>query len=364
MTHSSGKSRIIFIDLIRAFAVLNMVQGHTIDVLLNDNYRTFDSIFFSIWTTNRGLTAPLFLFSSGTVFTYLFRIHQEPFKKNPRVKKGLKRILLLICLGYLMRFPTPYMIYFKDIAPERWQVFFSVDVLQLIGFGLFFILMLCFVSEKFHISDYIIFSAASILNISLYPLFESINWSQFLHPFFAGYFYKGTGSNFPLFPWLSYIFAGAIFGSFIAKNQNVFKSKKATVGLFIIGISLILISIAGDFIEIIFYHQSNYWTSSPNLIFFRLAIVVIETSIFTFIAIKLETIPRILILLGRNTLVIYIIHLVILYGSPWTLGINSILNKSFNLTWTLYSAFAMAVLMMLLVYFINYFSMKNKSLET
>ena len=56
MTDSSKKNRVIFLDLIRAFAVIMMVQGHTIDVLLGLQYRSLDSSVYSTWLFNRAIT--------------------------------------------------------------------------------------------------------------------------------------------------------------------------------------------------------------------------------------------------------------------------------------------------------------------
>jgi len=77
MSGSEKKNRIIFIDLMRAFAVLMMVQGHTVDVLLSNDYRKMDSPLFLLWFFMRGMTAPIFLFSAGTVsvsYTHLDQI--------------------------------------------------------------------------------------------------------------------------------------------------------------------------------------------------------------------------------------------------------------------------------------------------
>jgi len=91
MPHEEKKHRIIFIDLMRTFAVFQMVQGHTIDTLLADNFRNPDNFIYASWHFLRGVTAPIFMFTAGIVFTYLFRLVQKPFNENPRVKKGIKR---------------------------------------------------------------------------------------------------------------------------------------------------------------------------------------------------------------------------------------------------------------------------------
>jgi len=140
MTLSSKKNRIIFIDIMRAIAVFQMVQGHTIDAFLSNNYRVLNNPVFEAWLFMRGVTAPIFLFSAGAVFTYLFRLHDQTFESNPRVTKGIKRSALLLFLGYLLRFPAPTLIDFSSVSPVAWQSFQSIDVLQLIAVGLLFII--------------------------------------------------------------------------------------------------------------------------------------------------------------------------------------------------------------------------------
>ena len=63
--------RILYIDILRAFAVIMMIQGHTVDTFLAEEYRTTESTVYSIWYTLRGFTAPIFMFAAGLVFTYL-----------------------------------------------------------------------------------------------------------------------------------------------------------------------------------------------------------------------------------------------------------------------------------------------------
>lgn len=363
MTLSAKRSRVIFLDLIRAFAVLMMVQGHTVDVLLSDYYRNLESFFYSAWQFNRGMTAPLFLFTSGITFTYLFRLHKEPFSINPRVRKGIKRALLLIFIGYLLRYPTSTIVIFDEVTPYQWQLFFSVDVLHLIGFGLLFLLLILYLAERTKQRDWVVFTAFILINLSLHPFFENIDWTSFMHPAFAGYFYRKSGSNFPLFPWLSYIYAGGMLGSYLADHPEVFKSFKFTYRTFIIGLSLILISMSGTIFERVVLGTETFWTYSPMLTLLRFGIVMLVISAFVLVARKLETIPRIIILLGRNTLLIYVVHLIILYGSPWNLGMAYIATHGFNLLNTFLTVILMWSLMIVMVYLLNRFQIRNKPID-
>jgi uncharacterized membrane protein len=363
MTINFKKNRIIFIDLLRAFAVLQMVQGHTVDVLLSNNYRNLDSIIYSTWFFLRGMTAPIFLFTSGTVFTYLFRLNHEPFRKNPRVKKGLFRFLLLVPLGYLIRYPTYKVILFSDVTPEQWKTFFTVDVLHLIGFGLLFIMASAFISEKIGKKDTFIFSLVALFFFVLSPLVSGIGWTNYLPIPIAGYFYEKTGSLFPFFPWAGYLLCGAMLGSYLAKNPSVFKTTQFSLKLAVWGAILIFFFAVLKSIENSTENEtSKYWIDSFGLISLRMGFVLSLNSIVSFISLKMNSIPKLLVLIGRNTLLIYVVHLVLLFGSAWSPGLILLFDRGLGIWGTIGMAFLMIVAMTLMVIVIHRLKIRNKQL--
>ncbi|HEX9250917.1 MAG TPA: heparan-alpha-glucosaminide N-acetyltransferase domain-containing protein, partial [Ignavibacteriaceae bacterium] len=175
MVRSEKKHRIIFIDLMRAFAVFQMVQGHTIDALLAPEFRSEQFPVYFLWNFMRGMTAPIFMFSAGTVFTYLFRLVDEPFVINPRVKKGFFRFLLLVSIGYLLRYPTYTIFDFSNVTKDRLDIFFAVDVLQLIGFGILFVMVCAYIAEKLKLSDTIVFTFFALCFFLATPFSVKIN---------------------------------------------------------------------------------------------------------------------------------------------------------------------------------------------
>ncbi len=364
MVKTGKKNRIIFIDLMRAFAVIQMVQGHTVDVLLAQELRTNESLAYSIWLFMRGMTAPIFMFTAGTTFTYLFRLVQEPFEKNPRVWKGIKRFFLLVFIGYLLRYPTPLLIDFSNVTDQQWRIFFAVDVLHLIGFGILFILLFAWISEITKAGDYLLFSIAALIFFLPAHAFKQIEWINFLpHPI-ASYLYIGTGSQFPLFPWAGYVLLGGVLGSYLAKNPVVFKSPKFSLSLAIIGLIFWLFSYIGNDIAALFGYSFDSSSTSWLTISFRIGFVIILNALVSFISINVETIPRLIILVGRNTLLIYVIHLIILYGSAWNKGLNHFWGKSLYAPQTISIAFAMIVTMTTMVWVINKLRIRNKELVT
>lgn len=364
MSNSEQKHRIIFIDLIRAFAVLQMVQGHTVNVLLAESSRDPALPVYAVWHFMRGMTAPIFMFTAGTVFTYLFHSVKKPFENNPRVKKGIKRGLLLIAIGYILRYPTTTIIDFSSVSESSWKIFFAVDVLHLIGVSLIAVLFLLFISEKFKLNNYIVFGVTAAFVFFSSTFIYSINWVSFMPDPLAGYFYNATGSPFPFFPWAGYVIAGGVLGSYLARNPMVFKTTKFSLKLALFGVLFILVSVLSDFVLMYFNVPVYISQASPGLILFRVGFVLLLNAVVSYIALRAERIPAFLITVGRNTLLIYVIHLLILYGSAWNPGINKLWHRSFNGWEAFGAAVIMLSLMTLMVLYLYKLKMKNKELVT
>ncbi|WP_372975027.1 heparan-alpha-glucosaminide N-acetyltransferase domain-containing protein, partial [Muriicola sp.] len=58
-------NRLHFIDAMRAWAILMMLQGHFVDGLLDPVYRDPGNGIYSVWRYFRGITAPVFFTVSG-----------------------------------------------------------------------------------------------------------------------------------------------------------------------------------------------------------------------------------------------------------------------------------------------------------
>lgn len=132
--------------------------------------------------------------------------------------------------------------------------------------------------------------------------------------------YAGKSSPFPIFPWLSYMLFGGFFGSWLAlMNLKGRLLNWIDLKLFILAAILLTWSEIGDVLEIQKYGQSNFWGhiegmgASPNLVLHRIGIVIMVGAVFAWIARFIKKLPPIMNQMSRNTLWLYVGHLVILY---------------------------------------------------
>ena len=330
----------------RAFAVFMMVQGHTIHTVLDSNLRTHDYAFFSIWHFMRGFTAPIFMFTAGVVFTYLLNLNNKPFVENPRVKKGFKRFLLLLGLGYALRYPTYKIFDFSDVTARQLYLFFSVDALHLIALGILFIIIFRYVAEKLNVDGKLVYFIATLFFLLTAPFMKNYNFLAVLPAPIAAYFNYDTGSFFPLFPWAGYVLSGGILGKYLAQNPGIQRETNFSKFLFLTGLLLLATAYLFINLEHMFYDKGGYWTGSPSVAFYRLGAVVILNSAVSFFAQKLNNIPKIIFLAGRHTLLIYIVHLVVLYGCVFFPGIySSSFGQSLNSWQSILAAIIMICVM-------------------
>lgn len=358
--NSSG--RIVFIDLMRAFAVLMMVQGHTINALLADEYRSFDSFFYTVWNSLRGFTAPIFMFSSGTVFTYLLMNKRIPFNQNPRVWKGIKRFILLVSLGYFLRFPTGNIFNLSSVTQKQWEIAFVVDALHLIGFGILTIIILEFISEKIKLNNYYIFSSFAILSFLLAPIIVAINWDNYLPPVLSAYLFYKHNSIFPFFPWLGFVVAGGVFGNYLANNKDIFMELKFVYKLALTGLLFVILGIIVHYIRVYLFQPVNFWSDQSSISLYRLGVVLILNSLMAYIAIKTIKVPDFFRIAGKHTLLIYVLHLIIIYGSFWISGLVKVFGNTLTDMQSIFIAALMIVSMVIVAVIVERYTLFVKKM--
>ncbi len=319
-----GRSRILFIDLARAVAVLLMVQGHTIDALLAPEYRT--TLQYNAWLYLRGLTSCTFLFLSGAAFSLTALKHwddQGHFSR--RSFKRVRRLAFFLALGYFIRFPMGH---FKDLpyaTLERWRSFLAVDVLQNVAVTLLalqFLIGLSKTPRRFAVACGVLAAAL----VGLTPVMHEVDWTGRVPLFLASYLSYATGSNFPLFPWAGFTLLGAVFGVTAAPRATREHLRDLARRLFLIGALLAVgAGLLGEFgwFE---YGSHDWWRASPLSFVQRFGSVLLLLSVVAAIGHYVTRLTPPLQGLAEESLLVYAVHVALLYGSHWTAGLGPTLG--------------------------------------
>ena len=312
-----GHARVIFIDLARALAAVFMLYGHTVSALLHPRYQT--GTWFDIWLFQRGLTSSLFLLLSGFAFSIATGRHWSVHGQlSLAVLKRIRRFSLFILLGYALHFPVAR---FADLAfamPERWRSFLAVDVLQLIGATFIGVQILVMLTRSRRVFGWTTLAVA-VAVIVLTPWFWRVDWTSRLPPSIAAYLSPSAGSQFPLFPWSAYVLLGAALGQWYLRWGSARLDWYANVALFAPGLALVTLAFLVDW-----FLGTQAWESVPNQVALRMGASLVLLALVARGSQHITRLPHIFGAVAQETLLIYFVHLCIVYGSVWNRGLAQV----------------------------------------
>ncbi|MDT7830475.1 heparan-alpha-glucosaminide N-acetyltransferase domain-containing protein [Pricia sp. S334] len=308
--------RLYFIDAIRAWAILMMLQGHFVDGLLDTAFRDPSSPIFAVWKYFRGMTAPVFFTVSGFIFTYLLVRGELQGLRNPRVNKGIKRGLELLFIGYLLRTNLLGL-----LQGELYPSFYLVDVLHCIGLSLLGIIGIYLLSQKFRKSFFALMLVSCTLLLFIFePLYKAWDYS-FLPDALANYLTRANGSVFTIFPWFGYATFGGSASLLFTKYRS-FKYLYPSAIAVAITIGFGLISSSSNWfmgLSRLTGIQLFADVYANNYLFIRLGDVLLVFAAFMLLRSLLKN--RTVLRIGQSTLSIYVVHFIILYGSFTGVGL-------------------------------------------
>lgn len=320
---SHAAQRIVFIDVIRAYAILMMLQGHFIDTVLMPAYRDHSLPAYAWWAFFRGMTAPIFFFSTGLVFVYLLLRSGQSLRENARVKKGLRRGLFLIGVGYLLRVYIPGLFAFK-----LFDTFFQIDVLHCIGLSLILLVGLYALSSYLRLPYHWVLLATGLTIFFVHPIAESTDWS-FLPKALENYFSKRNGSVFTPVPWMGFACLGGVFGRLLTVHPSWSRAWWLPVALLGIGMALHYYSTDALYGLANLTGIQNFETMAQgNWMLWEFGHVLIAVAIIITLTRIWQPIPPLVTKIGSETLTIYAVHFVVLYGSWFGIGIYRFFKHS------------------------------------
>lgn len=325
-----NNNRLVLLDVMRAWAVFMMIQGHTIDALLSDTYYASDSFLFNLWQFNRGLTAPIFLFGSGFAYVIAtFRKMEGTRVPLSVVIKRLRWIVVLFAIGALMHLPGGTLSYLTTLSGDEWVHFFNVDVLRLMAvalFGLFSLLLLARNRERLLVSAV----AVAVVLYVVAPFTAMVDWTLHLPQWAAAFMNAKTGSWFPIFPYAGHLFAGAAAAALYLRWKERGLDSKLPLYFLIGALAILLVSFVP---RLIFGWKLplNDGAASIWLSFSRVGWVLLLWSAIGFGLRYVKRVPSIITISGQHSLLIYVSHIVVLYGSAWMPGFRQMFGKTMDL---------------------------------
>lgn len=300
------KFRLDFIDVIRAFAICMMLQGHFVNGLLANSYRDLKNPIFWFWYYCTGITAPVFFTVSGFIFTFLLVKESDATKvgwRNPRVKKGIRRGFMLIGIAYLLR-----------------MSFQSVDVLHCIGLSLLMLITTYLISynRKSWVMPTILITT-TLLAFTFEPFYKELKFSWLPLPI-ANYFTHNNGSLFTIFPWYGYVSFGGFMG-YLFQQYKHHKHLYRNAILLFFSVGAFLLWASHYIVEQLYYigHSSFIKRLMEDFVYLRLGNVLLVFGFFTLMRNVITS--KFIRTIGQNTLSIYVIHCFLLYGSITSYGL-------------------------------------------
>jgi len=354
-----------------------MIEGHFTGSALSKAYQNDSYLLYTIWHNIHGLTSPLFFTITGVIFVYLLSADNSiSFFKNERVKKGFIRVLELIFWGYFIQlnlWSISKSIYYGSKFSLDW--FYAFHVLQSIGFGIFFLLIIygifkwikkgslywyyliggiamfiCYGYMRHYIQmDELEISNALKNGRTLSPHYFPHNFPRLIQNMFYGKY-----SDFTFLKYSIYVILGGMLGSIIRIYES--KIKEWWFGTLFLVSGLIISSFIQSILRTIGL-ELNSTINSYNLVIFGyiVSLLGLLMLMFNFFNIK----AKLFLKLGQNTLPIYVVHVIILYGGIFGFGLKPLLFDENLNPWIAAGISATAILFFtLMVANIEYFKEK------
>jgi len=297
LTHHS-KNREIYIDVFRGLMALVMVQGHLFDALVLPDVRGLG--LYQLQHLFHGSTAPGFLFASG----FVAGLPRSPLSLRASIRRA-RRLLFVLGIGYALH--LPYFSLFKSLreaTPAQTAALLACDALQVIAVTQLAVLALQWVAGRRWIQ------AAASLTVAILaagPLIWASSVASRLPLAIGSFLDETTGSRFPVFPFSAFVLAGVVAGAGIGRREPKTRKRRTLGwGFGLLGGGLALAPVLSG--------RVDFWGVSPAYALMRLGGLVLLLRVMD--SFSRRDIPGTgpLALLGHETLQVYVLHLVLLYG--------------------------------------------------
>jgi uncharacterized membrane protein len=321
---TAARSRLAYIDWMRGLACVLMFQTHCYDSWLGGAARQGDFYMYS--QLGGTFPAPLFLFLAGISFALVIgKLRQKNISPAEIGRATIWRGAEIFGYGLLFRLQ-------EYVVAWGWSPrtdLLRVDILNTIGISMMLMGVLCWAALGIRgrgalpRASLILAALGSSLLISLATPLLWTTWRPVWLPWPVESYIDGVhnlgvpqAGLFPIFPWTAFAFAGLAAGFFLQSEWS--RSHEARVLFSFGGIGLVLIEVSRwlDASKWNLYPVYDYWHTSPEFFLIRVGmLLVILTASYAWCrwgAGEWGFSP--LIQLGQASLLVYWVHIELVYG--------------------------------------------------
>lgn len=327
---AAPSSRLEFIDTLRGWAVFVMIETHIVNALLLQQLK--DQAPFKVLTFVNGLVAPSFLFCAGLAYAVtLGRKWNDYVMLRRPLGRYLVKLLFLLVVGYSLHLPFFSLRKLWGITDAQvWIPFFQADILQTIAVSLFALTLLAILvrNQRWYwwvvgaITVVIIFAAPPVRDA------DTAAWPAWLRPYFT----TQVKTQFPLFPWTAFLFAGALAGRYFLVMKEKGSEALCMRRLSIWSVAAIVLSLAAEALPVTLYPHHDFWRASPEFFFVRAAIVALALAALWAAGRRQSSLasPAMLRLFGTESLIVYVVHLLVVYGYTYEWSFIRLFGQTLN----------------------------------
>ena len=313
------RERLPYPDYFRGIIIFLMIQGHLFRALLDKNLKS--GLWFNVHEPVHGMVAPGFLFLAG--FLFYHTIHN---KNVPELLDKGRHLFGILLWGYFLH--LPFFSMHKIISLWGTGVEYKLlrmDILHTIGFSLLIATAAWILIRKYFFPFILLLTAFNLIYPFFYVRPDNILLASFV---------DAKMSQFPLVYWSVFLFLGILASGYLKKFNPVVLAASVLMILAVVispGLTFEIISDTGK--------------------------VLLLFSLVRLIPPANSRIIKKFLTASRESLFLYLSHLMIVYGSPLNPGLSRYYKESLSFPVVL----AIFILMVLILYPAAYFLNRIRS---
>jgi hypothetical protein len=309
MKTKTSAYRLPYLDWVRGFGALIMLQGHVFDSFLKPELRPGGAYVLSQFVG--GMPPAIFLFLTGVTLAFLMdSSERKGMAPASRVFTAFRRSGYLFGLAiafrlqlFLFGFPAP----FTDLL--------KVDILNCMGFSIAVLSVMAFFGTRRRVA---VCAAAGLAIAFASPLVTGLNWNA--APELVRSYIAPSKVSFGFFPWGAYLAFGMSAGSMIrtVPRDAIGRAMQWVAGA---GAATIIACQYLAHAPVSLYSKSDFWLDSPAQVLTKQGVTWVMLA-FAFLWTRYGAPDRWSWVrqLGTTSLLVYWVHIEMVYGrSLWFL---------------------------------------------